>query len=664
MPSRFYVTTPIYYVNDVPHLGHAYTSVATDAFRRYNLLRGREARMLTGTDEHGLKIARAAEEAKTTPLAFADRISPRFRSAWPELLVEPDDFIRTTEPRHMSLVQELWRRIEAKGDLYLGTYEDWYCVGCELYKTEKELLPGNLCPIHLQPVEKLQEETYFFRLSKYEKPLLDLYAKRPEFILPDTRRNEVVSFVHGGLKDLSVSRTSFTWGIPVPGNPKHVMFVWFDALANYWTALGPEGDPLRRFWPKEGNGARAVHVIGKDILRFHAVYWPAFLLAAGFGEDELPTQMFAHGFLTIDGQKMGKSVRNAVDPIRLAREVGPDVVRYQLLRAIAFGQDGDFDHAALLERYNADLGKNLGNLLQRTLGLVSKLTEGKAPKVEQADLDTELVGETLAAAETLAGDQWERLEPHRALETTWSISSLANQYVDRAAPWAAAKKEDSARVRVILASLLEVLGRLSVMIWPAMPNKSNAMRAQLGLELMHVSVGRDLWPPFGSPYRSDRLASAEPLFPTYDADATKTLLAKLVPKVEAAETQRSLSTAGATPNQVGSDSLPAVAYDDLAAIDLRVGLILSCEKVPKKDKLYRLSVDLGEAAPRQIVAGLALSFTPEALVGRRVIVVANLAPRDFGKGLVSDGMLLAAGPSDALDLATVTGDVKPGTRLK
>ena len=663
MTSRFYVTTPIYYVNDVPHLGHAYTSVAADAFRRYNLLRGRETRMLTGTDEHGLKIARAAEEANMTPLAFADRISVRFRSAWPELLVEPDDFIRTTEERHTSRVQELWKRIEARGDLYLGTYEDWYCVGCELYKTEKELLPGNLCPIHLQPVEKLQEETYFFRLSKYEKPLLDLYAKRPEFVLPETRRNEVVSFVEGGLKDLSVSRTSFTWGIPVPGNPKHVMFVWFDALANYWTTLGDEGDPLRRFWPKKGNGARAVHIVGKDILRFHTVYWPAFLLAAGFGEDELPSQVFAHGFLTIDGQKMGKSVRNAVDPLRLARELGPDVVRYQLLRAIAFGQDGDFDHAAMLERYNADLGKNLGNLLQRTLGLVSKLGEGTVSQVPHAELDTALVGETLAAAESLAAEQWERFEPHRALETTWSISGLANQYVDRAAPWAAAKKGDSARVRVILASLLEVLGRLSVMIWPAMPNKSNAMRAQLGLPPLAPSVGLETWPPFGPPYRSDRVATAEALFPTYDRDETNALLAKLVPKVDAETAKKSDALDEKTKTSAAIAGSPPITYDTLASVDLRVGVILSCDKVPKKDKLYRLSVDLGEEAPRQIVAGLALSFTPEALVGRRVIVVANLAPRDFGKGLVSNGMLLATGPSEALDLATVTGDAKPGMRL-
>ena len=376
MPSHFYVTTPIYYVNDVPHLGHAYTTIAADALRRYHLLRGHEARMLTGTDEHGLKIERAAADAKLTPHAFVDEISERFRKAWAPLHVEYDDFIRTTEPRHVQVVQELWKKIEARGDLYLGTYEDWYCVGCESFKTEKELLPGNVCPLHNKAVERVKEETYFFRLSRWEKPLLDFYERHPGFVQPDVRRNEVVSFVAAGLRDLSCSRTSFRWGIPVPGNSKHVMYVWFDALTNYLSALGKEGDPLRRFWPPSGT---AVHVVGKDILRFHAVYWPAFLLAAGYREDELPSQVFAHGFLTIDGQKMSKSLRNAVDPSRLARELGGDVVRYQLLRAIAFGQDGDFDHALLLERYNADLGKNLGNLLSRTLGLCTKMTSGKTP---------------------------------------------------------------------------------------------------------------------------------------------------------------------------------------------------------------------------------------------------------------------------------------------
>jgi methionyl-tRNA synthetase len=662
MPSRFYVTTPIYYVNDVPHMGHAYTTVACDAFRRYNLLRGREARMLTGTDEHGLKIERAA--AGTTPLAFADEMSARFRAVWPELLVVADDFIRTTEARHIELVQEIWRRIEARGDLYLGHYEDWYCVGCESYKTEKELLPGNVCPLHNKPVEKLREETYFFRLSKYEKPLLDFFEKHPDFIAPETRRNEVVSFVQGGLKDLSVSRTSFTWGIPVPGDPKHVMYVWFDALANYWTALGPEGGPLRRFWPKAGNDARAVHVVGKDILRFHAVYWPAFLLAAGSGEDELPSQVFAHGFLTIDGQKMSKSLRNAVDPVRLAHELGPDVVRYQLLRAVAFGQDGDFDHAAMLERYNADLGKNLGNLLQRTLGLTAKLTLGAAPRVPTEGLDPALVGEALAHAEKVAAEHWERLEPHRALEATWTVSSLANQYVDHAAPWAAAKAGDVTRVVVILASLLEVLGRLSVMIWPAMPNKSDAMRAQLGLPPIRPEIGVDLWPGASDTqaFRGESLGAAEPLFPTYDADAVKALLAKLVPRIEVEAESPGATVKGGAPKP---DAAPEqVTFDDFAAIDLRVGIVRMAERIPKKDKLLRLSVDLGEEAPRQIVAGLARSFTPEALVGRCVVVVANLAPRDFGKGLVSHGMLLATGAEDALELATIAGGAKPGMRLK
>jgi methionyl-tRNA synthetase len=665
MPSRFYVTTPIYYVNDVPHLGHAYTSVATDAFRRYNLLRGREARMLTGTDEHGLKIERAS--AGTTPLAFADEMSARFRVVWPQLLVEPDDFIRTTEERHIRLVQELWRRIDARGGLYLGAYEDWYCVDCESYKTEKELLPGNLCPIHKKAVEKVKEPTYFFRLSDYQKPLLDFYARHPSFIEPESRRNEVLSFVEGGLKDLSVSRTSFTWGIPVPGDPKHIMFVWFDALANYWTALGPEGDPLRRFWPKANTDTRAVHVVGKDILRFHAVYWPAFLLAAGFSEDELPSQVFAHGFLTVDGEKMSKSLRNGVDPIRVAKELGPDVLRYQLLRAIAFGQDGDFDHAAMLERYNADLGKNLGNLLQRTLGLTTKLLNGAAPEVPREELDSALVGDALRDAEKAAAEHWEKLEPHRALEATWLVSSLANQYVDHAAPWAAGKAGDTKRVEVILATLLEVLGHLSVMIWPAMPTKSDAMRAQLGLAPIRPEVGTDLWPGSSeASYRGKKLGAAVPLFPTLDADAVKALLEKLVPRPPAEASAGPAALEGADSKAKVAGPPPPITYDQFAAVDLRAGLILTCERVPKKDKLLKLTVDIGEEAPRQIVAGLAKTFTPEALVGRPVVVVANLAPRDFGKGLVSQGMLLATGPEDALLLASVTGtgDAKPGMRLK
>jgi len=660
MPSRFYVTTPIYYVNDVPHLGHAYTTVAADALRRYHAVRGDEARMLTGTDEHGLKIARSAEEAGKTPQEFVDEMSARFRAAWPLLSVEPDDFIRTTEPRHTALVQELWRRIAAKGDLYKGSYEDWYCVGCETFKTEKDLLPGNVCPLHLKPVEKVREDTYFFRLARFQERLLALYKERPDFIQPESRRNEVVSFVEGGLKDLSVSRTSFRWGVQVPGDPAHVMFVWFDALANYWTALGKDGDPLRRFWPRKGGDATAVHLVGKDILRFHAVYWPAFLLAAGFDVDELPTHVFAHGFLTVDGQKMSKSLRNAVDPLRLARELGADVVRYQLLSAIAFGQDGDFDHKALFARYRADLANNLGNLLQRTLGLTTKYLAGRAPAVPHDALDQDLLGGEVRELERTAAGLWDGLEIHRALEATWAIAALANQYVDRAAPWAAAKRGDQARVDVILATLLEILGRLSVMVSPVLPNKSEEMRAQLGLPRLTPRVGHDQWPREGQDHRGEALRTAEPLFPTFDKEAEAAMLERLVPTpdvaVEAPATPPAAQSAEATPTPI--------TYDQFAAVDLRVGVVRASLRVPKKDKLLLLHVDLGEPELRVIVAGLARTFAPEALVGRRVVVVSNLAPRDFGKGLVSHGMLLATGPSDALALATAPDSAAPGSRLK
>ena len=669
MPTPFYFTTPIYYVNDVPHLGTAYTTIVTDAVRRYHLLRGEDTRMLTGTDEHGLKLEREAIERGMTPQAFVDQMSERFRAAWPQLnvmSVDYKDFIRTTDADHKAFVQELWKKVEARGNVYLGAYEDWYCVGCESFKTEKELLPGNLCPLHPnKPVERVKEETYFFKLKSFQEQLLAFYEKNPLFIQPESRRNEVISFVEGGLRDLSVSRTSFSWGIPVPGNPKHVMYVWFDALANYMSALG---DARGKYWPPNG---KVFHLVGKDILRFHAVYWPAFLLAAGYREDELPTQIFAHGFLTVDGQKMSKSLRNAVDPLRIAKELGADVLRYHLLRAIAFGQDGDFDHAALIERYNADLGKNLGNLLSRTLGLCAKMTDTKWPADgDRGSLETEL----LANAKRLSAEaaaSWGELAVHRALEATWEISSAANQYVDRAAPWAEAKKGNTARVEAILVTLLTVLEGISVMMWPAMPMKSDEMRAQLGLPALRL--GGDLWPAFAPEGRAGHiLVPTGSLFPTFDKDAEKAMLDKLAPpKAPTAEATAVVNGGSKTePKTDAGESSAAITYDQFASVDLRVGVVKTCEKVPKKDKLLLLTVDIGEPSPRTIVAGLALTFTPEALVGRRVVVVANLAPRDFGKGLVSHGMLLATGPSEALHLATVTetggevGDVNVGARLK
>jgi methionyl-tRNA synthetase len=665
--SRFYVTTPIYYVNDVPHLGTAYTTIVADAVRRYHLLRGDETRMLTGTDEHGQKLEREARERGISPAQFVGEMSDRFEAAWPKLEIVADDFVRTTQQRHETRVQELWRKIEAKGDLELGTYEGWYCVGCEEFKTEKDLLPGNVCPLHLRPVERQAGEAYFFKLSRYGERLLDHYRTHPGFVEPETRRNEVVSFVEGGLRDLSVSRTNFSWGIPVPGNPKHVMYVWFDALANYWSVL--QGKPeLERFW----TDATIVHLVGKDILRFHTVYWPAFLMSADL---PLPTTVFAHGFLTFAGQKMSKSLRNAVDPIGIARAfgqvagsdaAGADVLRYQLLRAIAFGQDGDFDLAAMIERYNADLGKNLGNLLARTLGLCVKMTGAKVPAAgEWTPLEKEL-HVAIEASRLEAIQAWDRIEPHRALEKTWAIASAANQYVDRAAPWAQDKAGNRARVETILHTLLGVLGSLSQLVWPVLPAKSDEMRAQLGLEAIRPGVGRD-WLSAGIAPRAagEALRPGAPLFPTVDEEGARALLETLTPRVEGATaTPTSTSTSTSTPTSTPTPTPTPITYDQFAGVDMRVGLVRTCERVPKKDKLLKLAVDLGEAQPRTIIAGLALSFQPEQLVGRKVIVVANLAPRDFGKGLVSHGMLLATGPSEALRLATVEGDAAPGAKLK
>jgi methionyl-tRNA synthetase len=701
---RFYITTPIYYVNDVPHLGTAYTTIAADALRRHRLLRGDSVRMLTGTDEHGQKMEREAQARGVSPARFVDEMSARFEAAWPKLEVRPDDFVRTTQERHKRFVQELWQTIEARGDLYEGKYEGWYCYGCEGYKTEKDLLPGNVCPLHNRPVEWLEEATYFFRLSKYAPELLDLYRDHPGFIEPESRRNEVVSFVESGLKDLSVSRTSFTWGIPVPGNAspaRHVMYVWFDALANYWSVLQDSGDH-KAFW----DDATVVHLMGKDILRFHAVYWPAFLMSAGI---RLPTTVFAHGFLTFAGQKMSKSLRNAVDPIGIAHafgeaihagdDAGADVLRYQLLRAIAFGQDGDFDLVAMIERYNADLGKNLGNLLARTLGLCAKMSAGKVPpKGEQTGLERELF-ESIEENWRGALEAWDRIEPHRALERTWAIASAANQYVDRAAPWAEAKKGNGARVETILYTLVVVLGALSKAIWPVLPSKSDEMRRQLGLPPIEPRVEEDrLAFPIDPRQAGEALAPGASLFPTIDEAGAQALIAVLTPRLPEVSTSTSTSTSTptstptptptptatstpipiptptstptstatptSTPTPTPTSTPTPILYDQFAAVDLRVGVVITCERVAKKDKLLKLSVDVGEPQARTIVAGLAQSFQPEQLVGRRVVVVANLAPREFGKGLVSHGMLLATGPSDKLVLATVDADVAPGAKLK
>ncbi|GAC1351347.1 MAG: methionine--tRNA ligase [Polyangiales bacterium] len=461
--KRFYVTTPIYYLNDVPHLGHAYTTIVADTFARYHRMRGHDTRFLTGTDEHGQKIERAAQEKGVTPQAFVDTISQKFREVLAPLHCTPDDFIRSSEPRHVAVVQELWRRCVASGAIYEGSYQGLYCVGCEAYYTEKELeLVGesHVCPVHKVAVEKVSEPSYFFALSKFQERLLSFYQSHPQFISPETRRNEVLSFVRSGLQDLSVSRTSFAWGIPVPGEAKdkhkHIMYVWFDALTNYLSALAPDQDTMvkgpgapraqselqARYWPPD------LQLVGKEILRFHAVYWPAFLMAAGFPDDQLPRKIYAHGWLTVNGQKMSKSLRGTVvEPIALAKAFGADVVRFYLLREVAFGQDGDFNHIQLIARYNAELADSLGNLLNRTLGLCAKLRPAAEKGVLEAaplPLEEKLEATARTALEGMTSS-FDEVAPHRAIDAIWVLCRAANKYIDEAAPWGEAKKGDRAR---------------------------------------------------------------------------------------------------------------------------------------------------------------------------------------------------------------------------
>jgi methionyl-tRNA synthetase len=668
----FYVTTPIYYVNDRPHIGTAYSTIAADVLARYQKLRGRPTRFLTGLDEHGLKIARVAEAKGMSPQAFTDEMQAPFRETWQLLNCEYDDFIRTTEPRHKQRAQLLWEQIKARGDIYLGDYEDWYCVGCETFYTEKDLLPGNLCPQHLQPVERIKESSYFFRLSKYTQPLLDFYETHPDFVKPAGRFNEVKSFVREGLRDLSVSRTSFRWGIPVPNDPEHVMYVWFDALANYMSALGGPAEPVAsplydRFWPPQG---QVIHVVGKDILRQHTVYWPAFLLSAGI---DPPTQVWAHGWLTVNGQKMSKTLGNFLAPEPLVETFGVDVLRYYLMRDVAFGQDGDFSHENLLARLNGELANGLGNLLNRVLvSIVQKNLAGQVPAPapsqrtqDDADLETAALRCAQSAAEHL-----ELVQPQRALESIWELVAAGNRYVDRTEPWALVKRGETQRLAQVVYQVLETLRMIGVMISPFMPAKAAELRHQLGLDPLMPSVERDLWPSvFGGLLPGTRTRVGQALFPRLDKDQGQAALARLgiSPKpVAPTKPKRDKVDKTATeqpPTQAAAPDSATIEYDHFAKLELRVAEILGAERVPKSDKLLKLSVNAGDPQPRQIVAGIGLHYEPEALVGKRVVIVANLKPRKL-MGLESQGMVLAASDGGQLFVTSIAGDAKPGSPVQ
>ncbi|NNG46032.1 MAG: methionine--tRNA ligase, partial [Deltaproteobacteria bacterium] len=475
MKETFYITTPIYYVNDVPHIGHAYTTIACDALARWHRMKGQKVFFLTGTDEHGEKVHKSATQQGVPPKELADRVVTRFQGLTPALHITNDDFIRTSEPRHYASVQALFRKSLANGDIYLGEYEGWYCTPCESYWTDLQLAEGN-CPECRRPVEKRKEPSYFFRLSKYQQPLLDYYERNPKVIRPESRRNEVVSFVAGGLNDLSLSRTSLSWGIPVPDNPGHVIYVWYDALTNYLTGVGyPDGgEQFNTFWPAD------VHVVGKDILRFHAVFWPAFLLSAGIPP---PLGIFAHGWWTVEGQKMSKSLGNVVDPYDMVKTYGPDAFRYFLLREVPFGQDGDFSRKALVHRINSELANDFGNLLNRSLGMLGKYFSGTVPSPGQPGEEEKAL--RAKAEDTLhkVDEAMEELELGRALATIWELVKAGNKYVDQTAPWALAK--DPARrerLGTVLYTVLEAARICVLLSTPCIPVAAQRMWEALGCE--------------------------------------------------------------------------------------------------------------------------------------------------------------------------------------
>ncbi len=505
MKPTYYITTPIYYVNDVPHIGHAYTTVACDVLARYKKAKGFDVFFLTGTDEHGQKVEKAAMANGESPLELADRVVQRFQGLWETLNVDNTDFIRTTQERHKQGVQELFRLIEGKGDIYLGHYEDWYCTPCEAFWTENQLIEGN-CPDCGRPTEKLKEESYFFAMSKYQDRLLAHIEANPDFIQPKSRRNEVVSFIKEGLRDLSISRTSFSWGIPIPGNEKHITYVWFDALSNYITALGypdSESHNLEKYWPCD------VHVIGKDILRFHTVYWPTFLMAAGL---PLPQKVFAHGWWTVEGQKMSKSLRNVVEPNMLVEKYGIDPIRYFLLREVPFGLDGDFSHAALVQRINSDLANDLGNLLSRSTAMLSKYFDGTLPEPTEADAVDAAFIEQFTSALPVIDSHLDNLAFNKALQVIWTLVSAGNKYIDDTAPWALAKDESQRdKLGSVLYNLLEGMRLVALLTAPFMPEAGAKILGILGEDPDNLSLeGHDNW---GGLPAGRSIEKAKPLFP-------------------------------------------------------------------------------------------------------------------------------------------------------
>ena len=639
--KSFYITTPIYYPSAQLHIGHAYCTTVADTIARFKRLAGYDVFFLTGSDEHGQKIQRSAAEKGVTPLQYVDPIVAGFQKLWQRLAISNDDFIRTTEDRHVKVVQEIFRRIYEKGDIYKGEYKGLYCTPCEAYWTEHQLKDGQ-CPDCGRPVEEVAEEAYFFKMSHYADQLLSHIESHPDFIQPTSRRNEMINFIRQGLDDLCISRTSFDWGIPVPTDKKHVIYVWFDALTNYLTPVGFLSDPekFHRYWPAN------LHLVGKEIVRFHSIIWPAILMAL---DQPLPKQIYGHGWLIVNGDKMSKSKGNVVDPNLLIDEFGADAIRYFLLREINLGQDGNFSRDALISRINADLANDLGNLLHRTLNMIGKFQGGIIEEsAAKRPVDEALVADAMDTVKAYE-EEMEKLALTPAVKTIWAFIGRANKYIDETAPWALAKDPaKKAELAAVLYHLAESLRIISGLISPFLPQTAPKIRQQLGCVDALAAPSLDDLKIWGRLPAGQKIGAAEPLFPRIETEEGSTAPTPPAAKLHAPQTKKTVAESA------------EITIDEFSKIHLRVVKILSAEKVPETDKLLKLRVDLG-SEEREIVSGISQHYTPEQLIGKTVVMVVNLKPTKI-RGILSQGMVLAASQGDQLKLLGV--DMPVGSQIR